>query len=458
MQLSRLLVLTAIVFTSIAIAQPRDPGLTSYLETDPNGGPNKVLWQIEPLKSVTSVPEDWVNTQQLWSELSVSELRDKDAVSRVAILFAKYEVTNETWVGVPKRIDVVQWYNDLAQLNSRATNGIADILKYNEANANYKNDKANYEATTSTQDNYAYLTAWYQRLMAEHARITEWFDRIERDKAGQAETARGLDQRSKGMNISLDDDADKLNKQYSALWSAIHNEYDILQANIEIETVRKKIQQTNEKLREISKITATVKEAEDWAALAETQREKGQWDALLSLASVSVTQISNKYTVIEKVTREELRTVKQHLLYKYKLKPEVVKKIMKNWIDDGKLIPPIKTKRELFEQLGTLVTVADSADKSSRAEYLEALAGCLSVFVKTPALNLLVTDIQIYLSLFDTGFTYYHANQRVTQLLKLSEDQLKAVKSLAELNKKTVNDELIPLKKSVAELIAKRNY
>lgn len=455
--MKRSIVLLFVLASGFALAQ-RDPGSLQYTETNPSGGPDIVVWRVEALKSVTSGPPDWPNVQQLWSELSQHELRDKDAVARVAVLYAKYEVTNAAWLGVPKRIDVVQWYDDLARLNTRSDSYLADVLKYNEANSLYLNDKASYEATTVTENNYASMQAWYQRLMAEHARLTNWFDRINAEKAAMAETARGIDQRSRGLNGALESDLKTLDAQWQALWAAVHNEHDVLQANIKIAEVRAKIQKNNDKLRELSKITATVKEAEEWAALAESEREKGQWDALLSLASVSVTQVSNKYTAVEKVTRDELRAVKQHLLYKYKLRPEEVKKIMKNWIDDGKMIPPIKTKRELFEQLGTLVTLADAADKSSRAEYLEALAGCLGVFVKTPALNLLVTDIQIYLGLFNTGFTYYHAKERVNQLLKLSEDQLKAVKSLAELNKKIVDEELLPLKKSVAEFVSKRTY
>ena len=108
--------------------------------------------------------------------------------------------------------------------------------------------------------------------------------------------------------------------------------------------------------------------------------------------------------------------------------------------------------------MGGLVSLADAGGKSTRGEYLEALASCLGVFVKTPALNLLVTNVQIYLSLFNTGFTYYHSNERVKQLLKLSEDQIRGVESISKLTKKIVDEEIVPLKKQLETLRSKRTF
>ncbi|HXH60843.1 MAG TPA: hypothetical protein VNI20_05740 [Fimbriimonadaceae bacterium] len=458
MRTSRTLLISLLLLVGGALlAQDRDPGTTSYREKQSDGS-TKVIWEVTPLESETSVPEAWSDLETDWQELSNSPLRDVDTVSRLTDRYNEYLKDKNDWLRAPTRSEILRWYGDLAALNGRTTAIVEDIKKYNDANDAYKRDKEDYESTTVTQQNKAQMDAWYQRLVAEHQRLVDWYARIGTDQDNLKPAAQSLDDSSKRINSALDTEAEDLNNAYRPLRDAVSNELEIVRTTSKLEDVREKVKKNNDKLRDLSKVDATVQEAEDWANMAEDQRKKGQWDALTALASVAVTQVSAKYTAAEQVTRDELRAVKMQLMYKYKLPPDTVKKILKNWVDDGKSVLTIKTKRELFQQLGTLTTLAQAEDDATKSQYLQALGGCLGVFVKTPALSLLVTNVQIYMSLFDTGFTYYHSKERVKQLLDLSEENLKAVQSLADLNKKIVDEELIPLKKQLDDLVAKRNY
>lgn len=433
------------------------PKALSYSQTTEGGG-TKVIWKVEPLHDVTSVPKEWVELDSLWAALKDNPHFEREYGGTIYGDIVVYNNAKERFLAPNMSVDVSNWYQRLANLNSKTFDLNTEIIKYNESNDRYKQDLANYNATTVTQENKASIDAWYQRLLAEYNRLNDWSNRIDGMQAGLLPLAKTLNDDSAVITARLKQSGEDLYQLYVKIIGRVRNETAIAEANEKLAAARAKVQKNNEALRNLMKVTVTVQEAEDWAKLAESEREKGQWDAILSLASVALSEAGRQSTAAQAMTRAELRTVKQTLMYKYKLKPEEVKKILKNWVDDGKSVLTIKTRAELFEQLGGLVTLADAADKSTRAEYLEALASCLGVFVKTPALNLLVTNIQIYMSLFNTGFTYYHANERVTQLLKLSEDEIRGVESIAKLTKKVVDEEIVPLKKQIDELRSKRTY
>ena len=356
-----------------------------------------------------------------------------------------------------KRIEVVQWYEDLAALNKRSFDRTTDVLKYNEDGDAYEQDRRAYESTTVTEENEAAMNAWYQRLTAWYERRSEWGKQIDATDASLKTTGEALDARAKTLNGQFWSRHDEVETAYESLSKEIAHETKIAEKRAEVEVIRAKIEKNNEALRRLINVNSTVQEIEEWAELDRDRREKGMWEAARSLLDVALAQTSMKYSVQEKITREELRRFKLDIIYKYKIHPDHVKKILKNWVDDGKSVMTIKTKQEFFDQLGVMLNLAEGVDQAEKGNYLEAAATALGFFNKSPVLGLVVTNAQIYAGLFETALTYYESKKRVTQLLDLSESNLKAVAALTDLNKQTV-EELLQPKKELNDLLLRRAY
>ncbi|MCH7945185.1 MAG: hypothetical protein IIC73_04115 [Armatimonadetes bacterium] len=352
---------------------------------------------------------------------------------------------------------VKDWYSNLYGLNAVAFDQMTDVVKYNEANDVYKRDLASYDATTVTVQNQATVDAWYNRLRAEYNRLNGWSDRIDARKERMRSMAVGINTIALGFNTDLYEKIDGLELDATELDRNIGTELAIADKRAEVEALRDKIRNNNDGLRTLINVSASVQEIEDWAKLDKERREKGMWEAARSLLDVALAQTSMKYGAQEKITRAELRRFKLDIMYKYKLHPKDVKKILKNWVDDGRSVLTIKTKREFFEQLGLMVNIGEGLDNADKGKYLEAAATALGFFNRAPVLGLVVTNAQIYTGLFETALTYYESKQRVGQLMDLSESNLKAVASLTGLNKRVV-ETLVARKKELQDLELLRTY
>ena len=324
-------------------------------------------------------------------------------------------------------------------------------------NDSYGRDLAAYDATTATAQNGAMLDAWYNRLSAEYNRLTAWSKRIDARKERMKSTAVAINTTALGFNTDFYGKIDELELDAVGLDRNIYKELAIADKRAEVEALREQIEQNNDGLRTLMNVSSSVQEIEDWAELDKERREKGMWEAARSLLDVALSQTSMKYGAKEKITRAELRRFKLDIMYKYKLPPKDVKKILKNWVDDGSSVLTIRTKREFFKQLGVMVNIGEGLDKADKGKYLEAAASALGHFNKSPVLGLVVTNAQIYTGLFETALTYYESKQRVAQLMNLSESNLKAVASLTALNKRVV-DKLIVRKKELQDLELRRTY
>ena len=426
---------------------PRAPGLD---EVDDNGSVLRTIWETELVDETPTIPEEWFLIDSVWARLQDHEHRDKNAVSRLDSRIGSYRTLRAAVEGTGQRPDVKQWYSDLAALNVRSFDRGTDVLKYNEANDAYERDSSAYQSSTVTDQNQAMMDAWYTRLNAEYERLIASNDRIDAFDAALSTDGRALNDRAEKLNSLIRSQLDDLDERNASLDKDVAHELLIADKRAEVEAQRKRIQQNNEGLRTLMGVSASVQEIEDWAELDKERREKGMWEAARSLLDVALSQTSMKYGAQEKITRAELRRFKLDIMYKFKLHPKHVKKILKNWVDDGRSVLTIKTKREFFEQLGVMVSLAEGLDK-------EAAATALGFFNKAPVLGLVVTNFQIYAGLFETALTYYESKQRVAQLMDLSESNLKAVAALTGLNKRLV-ETLNARKNELSDLELRRTY
>ncbi|MCH7905645.1 MAG: hypothetical protein IH944_13900 [Armatimonadetes bacterium] len=452
------LVVALVALAAFASAQGGfDPCSAGLDEVDDNGNVIRTVWETELVDETSTMPEEWFLIDSVWTRLQDHEHRDKNAVSRLASRLGSFRTLRTAVEGTEQRKDVEQWYSDLAALNMRSFNRGTDVLKYNEANDAYERDSSAYQSSTVTDQNEAMMNAWYTRLNAEYERLVAWNNRIDAFDAALSTDGRALNDWAQTLNSQIRSRLDDLGDRYSPLDRDIGHELLIADKRAEVEAQRKRIQQNNEGLRTLMGVSASVQEIEDWAKLDKERREKGMWEAARSLLDVALAQTSMKYSAQEKITRAELRRFKLDIMYKYKLHPKHVKKILKNWVDDGRSVMTIRTKQDFFKQLGVLVNIAEGLDKVDRGKYLEAAATALGFFNSSPVLGLVVTNAQIYTGLFETALTYYESKNRVAQLMNLSESNLKAVAALTELNKRLV-ETLNARKQELNDLELRRTY
>ena len=430
---------------------------TSYTTVDDDGNTIEVVWQVARIDDSPELSETVPGVGARWTRLSNHPHRDRNAVARLSGSYQIHELTYTEVTTTDSSRRVLDWYSNLYDLNAVAFDQMTDVVKYNEANDAYDRDRAGYEATTVTVENEAMVDAWYSRLSAEYSRLIDWNDRIDARRERMKSMAVGINRTALGFNTDLSEKIDRLELDTAALDRNIGNELAISDKRKEVEALRDKIRKNNDGLRTLMGVSGSVQEIEDWAKLDKERREKGMWEAARSLLDVALAQTSMKYGAQEKITRAELRRFKLDIMYKYKLPPKDVKKILKNWVDDGSSVLTIKTKREFFEQLGVMVSIGEGLDNAEKGKYLEAAATALGFFNKSPVLGLVVTNAQIYTGLFETALTYYESKQRVGQLMGLSESNLKAVASLTGLNKRVV-ETLVARKKELKDLELLRTY
>ena len=430
---------------------------TSYTIVDDDGNTIEVVWKVAQIADSPELSAAVYGVTAGWIRLSNHEHRDKNAVARLRGTYQTHArtYTEVTSAGGSRRVQ--DWYSNLYSLNAVAFDQMTDVKKYNDANDAYGRDLDAYDATTVTAANEATVNAWYSRLSAEYNRLSAWSKRIDARRERMRSTAVGINTTALGFNTDFYGKIDALELDAVALGRNIGTELAIADKRAEVEALRDKIRRNNDGLRTLMGVSGSVQEIEDWANLDKERREKGMWEAARSLLDVALAQTSKKYGAKEKITRAELRRFKLDIMYKYKLPPKDVKKILKNWVDDGSSVLTIKTKREFFEQLGVMVSIGEGLDNADKGKYLEAAAGALGFFNKSPVLGLVVTNAQIYTGLFETALTYYESKQRVAQLMSLSESNLKAVASLTELNKRVV-ETLIARKSELKDLEQSRTY
>ena len=138
----------------------------------------------------------------------------------------------------------------------------------------------------------------------------------------------------------------------------------------------------------------------------------------------------------ENVLRDQIKRVKDTLV-NGGIRPEHVKLLLTGWDSTG-AIKSTHNAREMIESLSQLMDFAGAVDTADKHKYWEALAACLSIFVKHPVLKLIKTNVEVYTNLMYISLAYATAKDRVNQFSKLSDSQLQAIDKLTKLAVKNV--------------------
>jgi hypothetical protein len=324
-----------------------------------------------------------------------------------------------------------------------------DISTYNQDNNDYKADKAKYEAdldaykaaggggTYRTDDpKYAQLVAWFNRLNDWKARLDSWNDR--------------LNAKYKDLNDmirSTNSDLAKLYSDFKSDCTLYANTFEVYLKRQELRdkyaAMKKQCDQDKRALEYYKdKLPGLYADVEKMALDADQAREDGQMLAIDKLTGMALDGLISKVSAREVVEKADLAKIKS-ILAKHGVVPADVGIVLGNHRANATM--KLKTMLEQFSQFRD---VAAAYDNTTKQQYMEALAGCLGIFVQDPMLKLVQVNFEVYSSLMYTGLSAALAKARVRQYNTLSESQLRAVAKVSDVYKKHVR-ELSDLKKQL---------
>ena len=310
---------------------------------------------------------------------------------------------------------------------------LADLKSYTDDSNNYK---AAGGGTTVSKERLPALQAWYQRLEAWRGRLLSWKARADKE-------AVRLNGEARRIQSNLDDAASQwlsscrsfTRDGKEAVKSGVLADFDDKISKVEYKA---KLERNALEVYK-TQLPGYVEDVEEMAKKADEAREEGADKALEQGLTVITQHLLASFDKQEKVTREQLRKVKQ-ILYRDRVGKDVIKTVLKNWVDDGVSVLTIKTKRELIEQLSTLKDVSGAFGQVNKKQMLEALSSCLSTFVHCPLLNLVVVNTEVYTGLLYTGTSYFTAKARVGEMMKMTETALKDIERWTKLYKGHVKE------------------
>ncbi len=308
-----------------------------------------------------------------------------------------------------------------------------DLKSYEEDDVRYK---AAGGGTTVSKERYPALLAWYKRGVAWRDRLITWHARLRSEYArlyGEAVRIRFRFTEATSEWLSSCSSFTRDGKE--AAKNGILADFDERIAKIEYKA---KLERNALEVYK-TQLPGYVEDVEEMAKKADGAREEGADKAHEQGLTVITQHLLANCDKQEKITREQLRKVKQ-ILYRDRVGKDVIKTVLKNWVDDGVSVLTIKTKRELLEQLSTLKDLSNAGEQVSKKQMLGALSSCLSTFVHCPLLNLIVVNTQVYTGLLYTGTSYFTAKARVGEMMKLTETALKDIERWTKLYKGHVKE------------------
>ena len=108
---------------------------------------------------------------------------------------------------------------------------------------------------------------------------------------------------------------------------------------------------------------------------------------------------------------------------------------------EARIVAPLrswKTTREFLRDLKGMTTVVSAEHSRSTGEEMRALAKLAAMAVNDPKAKVLLADVDFMISAVYANAASWTAQERVAQLLDLSDQGLAAVKSFAETDRKNV--------------------
>jgi hypothetical protein len=172
-----------------------------------------------------------------------------------------------------------------------------------------------------------------------------------------------------------------------------------------------------------------------WVELTAQARRKANEAALNAIASVMllrVDQIGNGKRELAAKQLDEL-----YVEYQRSVLPTLAIRNAR----EARIVAPLrswKTTQEFLRDLKGMTTVVSAEHSRSTGEEMRALAKLAAMAVNDPKAKVLLADVDFMISAVYANAASWTAQERVEQLLDLSDQGLAAVKSFAETHRKNV--------------------
>lgn len=204
----------------------------------------------------------------------------------------------------------------------------------------------------------------------------------------------------------------------------------------DLEASAAKVVSERRKLAEITVDLGRIEaDGEAWVELTAQGRKKANEAALNAIASVlllRVDQIGNG--------KRELAAKQLDELYVEYQRSALSTLAIRN-AKEGRIVAPLrswKTTQEFLRDLKGMATVVSAEHSRSTGEEMRAVAKLAAMAVNDPKAKVLLADVDFMISAVYLNAASWTAQERVEQLLDLSDQGLAAVKSFAEIHRKNV--------------------